>query len=586
MDKKQVADILSEIGTLLEVKGENPFKCRAYHAGARIVTSLTQDLSVLVTSGEIRNIKGIGDALSEKITELVTTGKLEYYEKLKSSVPPGVLQMLSIGGIGPAKVRVLSTTLKIATLDELEKACKEGKIRSVEGFGKKTEENILAGLSALKTYSARHLISSAEPVAKTMAAFVAKLKGVSRVEIAGSLRRRAETIGDIDILAVAKESEAAAVMQSFTSHPDVERITAHGATKSSVILLSGISCDLRIVNELEFPFALNYFTGSKEHNVRLRSLAREAGYSLNEYGFSKIESQEKRGASKQAFRCKDEEDIYRMLGLAYVPPELREDCGEFEKAQEKKLPQLVTEQDIKGTFHCHTTHSDGAHSLSEMANAARTLGWQYLGIADHSISASYANGMTEQRLKKQQKEIDLLNQNWSNFRILKGVEVDILADGSLDFSDDVLAGCDYVVASVHSSFKMTEQQMTERIVQAISNRNVTMLGHLSGRLLLQRESYPLNQEQVVDAAAKCGTIIEINAHPTRLELNWRMCRYAKEKGVRVAINPDAHTMNGLKDVRFGVGIARKGWLTRQDVLNSMTLKEVQQFLVRRKKERE
>jgi DNA polymerase (family 10) len=586
MDKKQVADILSEIGTLLEVKGENPFKCRAYHAGARIVTSLTQDLNALVTSGEIRDIKGIGDALAEKITELVQTGSLDYYDRLKASVPPGVLQMLAINGIGPSKVRVLSGKLNITTLEQLEQACKDGRIRSVEGFGQKTEENILAGLQALRRYSARHLFSVAEPAATAMAAFIAKQKGVTRVDIAGSLRRRSETIGDIDILAVAKESFASAVMTAFTTHPDVERITAHGETKSSVILTSGIPCDLRIVAGAEFAFALNYFTGSKEHNVRIRSIARDAGLSLNEYGFSRIDAEEKRGAAKKIIHCKDEEDLYRVLGLPFIPPELREDSGEVEAALEKKLPQLIVDQDLKGAFHCHTTYSDGAHSLLEMANAARSLGWLYLGIADHSKSAAYANGLSEERVRKQQKEIDLLNQNWSNFRILKGVEVDILPDGSLDFSDDVLQSCDFVVASVHSNFKMGEAQMTDRIAAAIGNRHVTMLGHLTGRLLLQREGYPLDQEKIIQLAAKYGTIIELNAHPSRLELNWKMCKIAKQKGVRITINPDAHTMEGLKDVRFGVGIARKGWLTKQDVLNTMTLKEVTQFLSTRKKAKE
>jgi len=342
------------------------------------VTSLTQDLNALVTSGEIRDIKGIGDALAEKITELVQTGSLDYYDRLKASVPPGVLQMLAINGIGPSKVRVLSGRLNITTLEQLEQACKDGRIRSVEGFGEKTEENILAGLQALRRYSARHLLSVAEPAATAMAAFIAKQKGVIRVDIAGSLRRRSETIGDIDILTVAKESFASAVMTAFTTHPDVERITAHGETKSSVILVSGIPCDLRIVADAEFAFALNYFTGSKEHNVRIRSIARDAGLSLNEYGFSRIDAKEKRGAAKKIIHCKDEEDLYRVIGLPFIPPELREDSGEVEAALEKKLPQLIVDQDLKGTFHCHTTYSDGAHSLLEMANAARNLGCSIL----------------------------------------------------------------------------------------------------------------------------------------------------------------------------------------------------------------
>jgi DNA polymerase (family X) len=578
MDKTKVAEILDEIGTLLELKGENPFKCRAYHNASRVIGGLTKDIQSLVESGEIRNIKGIGEALAEKITELVTTGKSKYYDELRRSLPEGLMKMLGIQGVGPKKVKLLYEKLKIKSVEELEKACKAGKLEHVEGFGKKTEENILAGIEALRKHSSKFLYSIAEQAAQSVFEVVSAQKGVIRAEIAGSLRRKKETIGDIDIVVSALQKDTKHIMKAFTTHPDVERVTGEGETKSSVVLKSGINCDLRVVKDSEFPFALNYFTGSKEHNVRMRTLAKEFGLSLNEYGFSKIDSEEKRGKAKKEVACKTEEDLYRALGLAYVPPELREDTGEIEAAQQKKLPVLVTEKDIRGTFHCHTNYSDGANTLLEMAEAAQHLGWQYLGIADHSKIAAYANGLSEARVKKQHKEIDSLNQKWSNFRIFKGIEVDILPDGSLDFSDSVLSSFDYVVASVHSVFKMTEAEMTKRIAKALKNKHVTMLGHLTGRLLLQREGYPLNQIEIINIAGDLGRVIEINAHPLRLDLDWRLCKYAKEHKVKISINPDAHTTDGLRDVHYGVGIARKGWLEKKDIVNTMSLKEVGEYL--------
>ncbi len=577
MEKAKVSEILDEIGTLLELKGENPFKCRAYHNAARAIEGVTADLDSLVKSGEIRNIKGIGEAISEKITELVTKGKSKYYEELKASLPEGLMQMLKISGVGPKKVKLLYEKLKIKSVEELEEACKAGKLEKVEGFGKKTEENILIGIEALRKHSSKFLYSVAEKAALSVFNVIAKQKGIIRAEIAGSVRRKKEVIGDIDIVASAKKPAVPAIMKAFTSHADVERITGEGETKSSVVLSSGINCDLRVVDDSEFPFALNYFTGSKDHNVRLRTIAKKFDLSLNEYGFSKIGSDEKRGKAKKAVVCKSEEDIYKTLGLEYTPPELREDFGEIEAAEKKKLPSLVTEKDIRGTFHCHTNYSDGVNTLPEMAEGTKKLGWEYLGIADHSKIAAYANGLTEERVKKQQKEIKLLNQKWPNFRIFSGTEVDILPNGDLDFSDKILSTFDYVVASVHSSFKMTEAEMTKRILKALKNKYVTILGHPTGRLLLQREGYPLQQTTIIDAAADYGKCIEINAHPYRLDLDWRMCKYAKEKGVKIAINPDAHVVDGLLDVRYGVGIARKGWLEKHDVLNTMNLHQVEKY---------
>ena len=578
MTKDQVAEILDEIGTLLELRGENPFKCRAYHNASRVIGALTKNLDELVESGELQEIKGIGEALTEKITELIKTGKMKYYEDLKKSLPDGLVAMLRIQGLGPKRVKILYEKLKIKNIEQLKEASEKHKLANLEGFGEKSEENILKGIELLQKHVDKHLYPHARGAADRIVETIQKQKGVIRSEVAGSLRRRKEIIGDIDILVSSKLSDVKKIMDVFTTHPDVEKIIAKGETKSSVMLNAAINCDLRVVKDEEFPFALAYFTGSKEHNIEMRSLAKQFGWSLNEYGFSELGAEEKRGKAKRIVKCKNEEDIYQALELAYVPPELRENMGEIEAAKKGDIPKLIEESDLRGTFHCHTTYSDGANTLEEMADAARKLGWEYLGIADHSKIAAYAGGLSEGKVKQQQKEIDKLNSGFKNFRLFKGTEVDILPDGSLDWSDKVLASFDYVVASVHSKFKMTETEATKRIIKAIKNKYVTMLGHPTGRLLLERDGYPVNMIDVVNAASDYGKIIEINAHPLRLDLDWRLCKHAKEKGMKTSINPDAHKTDGLMDVRYGVGVARKGWLEPKDVLNAWSVKEVMKFL--------
>lgn len=578
MDKKQVAEILEEIGTLLELRGENPFKCRAYHNASRIIGAVTKELPQLIETGELQKIKGIGEGLAEKITELVQTGKLRYYEDLKKEFPDGVIAMLKIQGLGPKKVKILFEKLKIKSIEQLKEAAKKHKLAKIEGFGEKTEENILKGIELLSKHVDKHLYPQAKDAADRIFDVIKKQKGVIRCEVAGSLRRHKEIIGDIDILASAKKQYTPAIMKAFTSHPDVDQILAEGETKSSVVLKSAINCDLRVVNDEEFPFALAYFTGSKEHNIEMRSLAKQFGWSLNEYGFSELGEKEKRGKAKRIVPCKDEEDIFKALELSYIPPELRENFGEIEAAKKNAIPKIIEYKNIRGTFHCHTTYSDGANTIEEMAKAAQDLGWEYLGIADHSKIAAYAGGLNEQRLKQQHKEIDTLNSKLKNFRIFKGTEVDILPDGSLDWSDKVLASFDFVVASIHSKFKMTEAEATKRLVNALKNKYVTMLGHPTGRLLLERDGYPVNMIEVINAAADYGKAIEINAHPLRLDLDWRLCKYAKEKGMKISINPDAHNIEGLNDVKYGVGIARKGWLEIEDVINCWSLKEVEKYL--------
>jgi DNA polymerase (family X) len=574
VDKKEIAETLDEIGTLLELKGENPFKCRAFHNASRVIGSLTEDITTLVQENALRTIKGIGEGLAINITEMVKTGRSAYAEELRKSVPEGVLAMLRIQGLGPKKVRLLFEELKLTSIEQLREAAASHRLSNVEGFGQKTEENILKGIDALSRHSERRLYPEAERSGTRLLDTLRKVNGVIQCEIAGSLRRRKETIGDIDLLASARPGASGRIMEAFCGHPDVADVAARGETKSSVVLKNGIRCDLRVVSKSEFPFAMNYFTGSKEHNIGIRSRAKEFGLSLNEYGFSVLGASGSTHRKNAAPSCKTEEDIYRALKLKYIPPELREQTGEIEAAEAGLLPHLVDEDDIRGTFHCHTTYSDGLNSLEEMANAAISAGWEYLGIADHSKVAAYAWGLTAARVKQQFNEIDTLNGSFKGFRLFKGTEVDILPDGSLDWNDSILKSFDYVVASVHSKFKMTESEATRRIIKALKNKHVTMLGHPTGRLLLERDGYPVNMVEVIDAASDYGKMIEINAHPMRLDLDWRLCRYARDKGVRISINPDAHAIEGLRDVRYGVYVARKGWLEAKNVFNTQPLRSV------------
>ncbi|MCX6135751.1 MAG: DNA polymerase/3'-5' exonuclease PolX [Ignavibacteriales bacterium] len=573
MDKKQIASILDAMGTLFELKGENPFKCRAFHNGARVVDALTVDIALLVESGDIRSVKGIGEGLSRVIGELVRTGSSAEYESVKASLPEGLLQMLRITGLGPKRIKILHEKLNIKTVDELKSACENHRLAKLDGFGEKTEENILKGIESLARSSDKHLYPSAKGAADRILEVISRLPEVKRCEVAGSLRRKKEIVGDIDIVVSASEKSRKKIFDVFVGHVDVQSVVARGETKSSVVLKSGINCDLRIVGDREYPFALNYFTGSKEHNVEMRSRARKYGLSLNEYAFTGIEGEKKPNVP----RCKSEEGIYKALDLEYIPPELRENMGEIESAEKRALPKLIGEEDIRGTFHCHTNYSDGANSLVEMADAARKLGWSYLGIADHSKVAAYAGGLSEAKAKQQQKEIEKLNAGLKGFRLFKGTEVDILSDGSLDYPDKLLATFDYVVVAIHSKFKMTESEATKRMIKALKNKYVSCIGHPTGRLLLSRDGYPINMIEVIDAASDYGKGIEINAHPFRLDLDWRYVKYAKEKKVPIFINPDAHSTEGLNDVSYGVGIARKGWLEPKDVVNAWDLKKVTEY---------
>jgi DNA polymerase (family 10) len=574
MDKHEIARILDEIGVLLDLQGENPFKVRAYRNAARALENLEEDLEALIEEERLEEIAGIGAHTAEKITALFKTGHLPYYEKLKKSVPAGLLELLKIPGLGGKKVKTLYEKLKIRSLEDLTEACQKGKIAKLAGFGAKTQANLLNGIAKVKTYGKRMLWWKANAIGQPILEHLSKLKTVKEAAIAGSLRRKLETVGDLDFLAAT--SSAAPVIKWFTQQPWVEKVISQGLTKASVRLKKGPQADLRVISEKEWGFALLYFTGSKEHNIRLRLRAKEMGYSLSEYGFEPIGRPKKKLSLKKK---PTESDIYKFMGLSYIPPELREDLGEIQAAEKGKLPDLVEEKEIRGIFHCHTTDSDGHNTLEEMVKAAQTYRWEYLGITDHSKSSFQAGGMKEDRLFKQVERIRKLNKSKKfSTHVFAGIECDILNDGKLDFPDSVLKELDFVIVSVHRSFNLEEKAMTKRIIKAIESRYATMLGHATGRLLLQRDSYSVNLEKIIDACIANGKIIELNGHPMRLDMDWRLWHKAKEKGLKCSINPDAHSISDLQYFRAGVNIARKGWLEKKDVFNSLPLSKVQAYL--------
>ncbi len=581
MTKAVIAEILEDIGTLLELKGENPFKVRAYRVGARALESIEEsELGRLVADGSLRGVPGIGEALAQKITELRTTGRLAFYDELKGSVEPGLVEMLKIPGLGPKKVRALHDKLGIAGIPELQKACAAGQVAELDGFGAKTQEKILAGIKNREAYGKRHLWWDAWEIAEPILAGLRALPQVGRAEAAGSLRRGLETIGDLDFLVAA--TDVAPVVDWFTTRPGVAEITAKGETKASVRYESGLQADLRIVPDEQFVFALHHFTGSKDHNVQMRQRALARGLSLSEWGLVPAGGEETvkaRVAHTDVKPVGTEKELFGRLGLHFIPPELREGMGEIEAAERGELPRLVELADLRGAFHCHTSASDGRNTLAEMAAAAEQLGWEYLGIADHSKSSVQANGLSEDRLLRQVEEIRAFNAaRRCRTHLFAGVECDIRADGRLDYDDAVLARLDYVVASVHNALTQDEAVMTARIVRAVEHPRITMLGHLTGRLLLRREGYRVDVGRVVDAAIAAGVVIELNASPWRLDMDWRHWRRAAARGLLCAINPDAHETAGLAHVRAGINSARKGWLSREQVLNTRGLVEIQRWL--------
>ena len=564
MDNREIAGILETIGHILELQDENAFKVRAYHTAARTIEGLSADLRKLVEEKSLGEIPGIGQALEEKITQLVTTGKMEYFEKLRKEIPDGLLEILEIPSLGPKKVKVLWKEKKITSIAELKKACEEDALITLKGFGEKTQKKILEGIAFHGRHEGQYRLNDAVPVARRLLEHLRSSPRVVRSSLAGSIRRWKEIVRDIDLLA---SSEAAPdVMEHFLKAEGIVETLVKGETKTSVRLKSGVQVDLRVVSDPQFPYALNYFTGSKEHNVALRQIAQKKGLKLSEYGIFK---------GSKVIECGDEEAIYRTLGLPFFPPEMRENTGELGLGG---IPQLIDYKSLKGVFHTHSTWSDGTAEIEAMAEKARSMGLGYMGLSDHSKAATYANGLDEARLARQSTEIDRLNKKWSDFKILKGLECDILPNGDLDLSPDALGELDFVIGSVHSRFDMPEREMTDRVCKALANEHLDMLGHATGRLLLAREGYKIDLDRVIDAAREHGKIIELNAHPNRLDLDWTHCRRAKERGVMLSINPDAHSTADLENIEYGIATARRGWLEEKDVLNTRDLDEVRQIL--------
>jgi DNA polymerase (family 10) len=565
LDKKEISRILEEIATLLELKGENPFRVRAYRNGARALLNINGDLGRMIREEHLEDIEGIGAHLAEKITELFEKGKLPYYEKLKKSVPKGLLELIQVQGLGPKKVKALYEKLKIHSIDDLRKAAKSGKIAKLKGFGSKTEQNILKSLEHRAAYQKRTLWWDAWNLAEPILNKLKKIRGVKSAEICGSLRRKLETIGDLDFLVASTDPKP--VIQWFTS---LGEVIAKGETKCSIRLEGGPQADLRIVEPSQYIYGLVYFTGSKEHNIKIRTRSLKKGWSLSEYGF---ESEKKNGHPP---KIRTEEDLYRALNLSYIPPELRENLGEIEAAEKGKIPTLIEVKDIRGTLHNHTTASDGHNSLKEMVEEAQRLGWEYIGISDHSKSSFQANGLSEERLLEQIETIAKMNGKFKT-KILAGTECDILTDGSLDFSNQLLKKLDFVIASVHASLQQDEKTMTKRIIKALEHPFTTILGHPTSRLLLKREASKVNLTKVIDAAISNKKIIELNGNPQRLDLDWRFWHRASEKGLLCCINCDAHSVENLQFVQTGVNIARKGWLTPKNVINTLPLKKLIQL---------
>jgi DNA polymerase (family 10) len=573
--KDQTIELLETIAMLLELKGENPFKIRAYTNAARALEIFSGNFQLAATENKLNELNGIGDAIAKKISEYVTTDKLEYFNDLQAEFPTTIFELFEIQGLGGKKVKALYEQLQVKSIADLEAACKDGRVSVLSGFGQKTADNLLQGIEQRRKHSGRFLLGDAKILSDQMLDHLKQHPDVSQISAAGSLRRGRETIGDLDFLVATKNPPG--IIDHFLTSELIDRVLAKGETKTSVLLKNGIQADVRVVANHEFPFALGYFTGNKEHNVVLRGRALQNGWTLNEYRLGPDPNTKRN--PKPIPPISTETDLYRAFGLDFIAPELRENHGEIEAAENGSLPKLIELENLRGTFHNHTTASDGRNTLKEMASAAQDLGLEYLGIADHSKSSFQAHGLNEQQLLEQIDEIRALNKTFGpGFQVFGGIECDILKDGSLDFPDELLSQLDYVVASVHASFTLPEKEMTKRVIRAMENPNVTILAHPTGRLLLSREPYQIDISELLKAAAATKTVVELNANPRRLDLDWRFWKLAKELGVRCAINPDAHSTAGLQDLWFGIQIARKGWLTRNDVINSLPLAQVKAAL--------
>ncbi len=565
-----VAAVFEEIADLLEIEGSNPFRIRAYRNAARTLRDLPHEVGTMIDEGEdLTALPGIGEDLAGKIKEIVETGTAAALEEHRKKVPKTLTELLRIPGLGPKRVKALYHDLGIRTLDQLQKAAQNGRVRSIQGFGEKTERYILDHLKKRAGEEKRFHLAVAAQYADALIAYLKESPGVRQVVAAGSYRRAKETIGDLDILVAA--GSGSPVMDRFLSYPEVEEILAHGVTKASVRLACKLQVDMRVVPETSYGAAIQYFTGSKAHSVTLRQLAQQRGLKLNEYGVFK---------GDQSVAGVTEESVYAAVGLPWIPPELRENRGEFDAARAGHLPTLVEVADLKGDLHAHTKSTDGRNSMREMAEAARARGLEYLAITDHSRRLTMAKGLDPKRLFEQLEEIDRMNETLSGITVLKGIEVDILEDGSLDLPDEDLRRLDLVVGAVHSHFRLSRQKQTERILRAMDRPCFTILAHPSGRLIDERAPYDVDMARVIRHARERGCFLEVNAHPVRLDLTDSDCRMAKEEGVMLSINSDAHSVFDLEHLRYGVGQARRGWLEKKDVLNTRSLQAVRPLLKR------
>ena len=563
MKNKELADLFGRMADILEFKDENPFKISAYRKAARIIGDLTQDIEEIAESGKLKDVPGIGEGMAQKIVEYLKTGKVSKFEEVRKGVPDELIAIMDIPGMGPKTLSMIHKEKGISSLSQLEKAVENGSLVGLPGIGEKKVENIKRGIQLLKQSKGRMNLGIAFPVAKRIVEALREKAGSRKIEWAGSLRRMRENIGDIDILATGPNKEK--IIHTFTHLPEVKEVLASGETKASVIVEGSIQIDLRVVEEDSYGAALQYFTGSKGHNIHLRGIAKTKGIKINEYGVFKGEKK---------IGGKEEEDVYRALGMDWIEPELREDRGEIEAAQEDRLPKLVKEPEIKGDLHVHSNWSDGTSPIEEIGRAAQKRGYQYVAICDHSKSLKITHGLDESRLVKQIEEIDRINEKTRGFQMLKGTEVDILNDGRLDLSEKVLEKLDLVVAAVHSGFKQEKQKMTKRIVRALENPFVNVLAHPSGRLLGARDPYGVEIDEVMEAAKQYGKALEINAYFERLDLDDIHCRKAKEMGIPLAIGTDSHHLDQMWMISLGVAVARRGWLESKDVLNTLTLKEI------------
>jgi DNA polymerase (family 10) len=572
MKNREIAKLFNQIADLLELKGDNPFRIRAYRRAAQNIEALSKDLAEIPEEA-LRKIPGIGKDLAGKITEYLRDGKIGALEELKGDIPEGLLEVITIPGVGPKTAKLLNERLGITGVAELEDAAREGRLLDLPGIRERTVQNILKGIALLRKGRERRPIGKVMPLAEEIVERLSRLKGVRKISLAGSLRRWKETIKDIDILITSTDPEG--VMEKFVNLPSVSEVLQRGSTKSSVIIDEGLQVDLRVVEENSFGAALQYFTGSKAHNIRLREMAVRKGLKINEYGIFNEETGQRIGGER-------EEDIYNALGLPWIPPELREDLGEIEAAIKGGLPELIDLADIRGDLHIHSRWSDGSHEVPELIEEARRKGYEYIAITDHTKGLGIAGGLTEERLLEQKKEIDSINKGLRGFHVFMGVEVDIRGDGRLDLPEEVLERLDFVVASIHSGFRQEKEKLTKRVISAIKCPVVDLIAHPTGRLIGEREPYDIDMEAVLDAAENYGKALEINAFPLRLDLNDRYAREAKKRGIPVVISTDSHILEQFRFMRYGISVARRGWLEKSDVLNALPLREFSAYLKKRR----